>query len=57
MRHLLVGALLGVTLFLVGGITWQPPTPRCSGCAILNASLGSCCPGGSEAVQGGVICS
>ena len=29
------GFALGISLFLVGGITWQPPLPACPGCAIL----------------------
>jgi hypothetical protein len=49
-----MGVALGVMMLLVGGITWQPPTPACPGCAILAPGLH--CPGGGEAVQGGEIC-
>jgi hypothetical protein len=50
------GVALGVALLLVGGITWTPPAPACPGCAVLNPDLAQRCPGGAEAVQGGVIC-
>jgi hypothetical protein len=53
MRYrLLVGLPLGALLFLVGGIAWQPPVPKCSGCAVLAQPFGGC----NEAVQGGWIC-
>ena len=49
-----IGFALGVSLFLIGGITWQPTPPKCPGCAVLNSSIhnANC----TEAVQGGWIC-
>ena len=51
----LAGVMLGVVLFLIGGVTWQPPVPKCPGCAVLNAHYASYCAH-PEAVVGGVIC-
>lgn len=52
MKTIILGTLLGVALFLIGGITWQPPAPKCPGCAVLTHPYGGC----NEAVQGGFIC-
>jgi len=49
-----IGFAIGVMLFLVGGISWQPPPPKCPGCAVLNPSIHN--PLCTEAVQGGWIC-
>ena len=49
---LAIGVVLGVALFLLGGIAISPPAPPCPGCAILANPYGSC----NEAVQGGWVC-
>jgi hypothetical protein len=49
-----IGFVLGVSLFLIGGITWQPTPPKCPGCAVLNPNIHN--PLCTEAVQGGWIC-
>lgn len=49
-----IGFALGALLFLIGGVTWQPPTPKCPGCAVLSSHIDSSqC---AEAVQGGWVC-
>ena len=53
-KRVTMGFALGISLLLIGGITWQPPLPACPGCAILAPGLH--CPGGGQAVQGGEIC-
>ena len=30
-----MGFVIGVLLFLIGGISWQPTPPKCPGCAVL----------------------
>ncbi len=49
-----VGLAMGASLFLIGGISWQPTPPKCPDCAILNPSIHN--PQCTEAVQGGWIC-
>jgi hypothetical protein len=49
-----IGFAIGASLFLIGGISWQPPSPKCSGCAILNTNVHD--PRCTEAVQGGWVC-
>ena len=49
-----MGFVIGASLFLIGGISWQPTPPKCIGCAILNSSIHN--PQCAEAVQGGWIC-
>ena len=51
-----MGIALGVMLLLIGGITWQPPTPSCPGCAVLNANVPHPATCYAEVVQGGYIC-
>ena len=48
----LAGVVLGIALLLVGGITWQPPPPKCPHCAVLSQPWHSC----NEAVVGGWVC-
>ncbi len=49
-----VGFAIGGLLFLIGGVSWQPTPPQCTGCAVLNPSIhNSHC---TESVQGGWIC-
>jgi hypothetical protein len=49
-----MGFVIGVLLFLIGGISWQPTPPKCPGCAVLNSRIHN--PQCNEAVQGGWIC-
>ena len=49
-----IGVFVGISLFLIGGLVWQPPVPACPGCAVLAPGLH--CPGGGQAVQGGQNC-
>ena len=49
-----IGLVIGASLFLIGGVSWQPTPPKCPGCAILNPNIHN--PQCTEAVQGGWIC-
>lgn len=51
-----LGVALGISLLLIGGITWTPPTPSCPGCAILNTTVPHPSTCYAETVRGGYIC-